>query len=108
MSQMLRHRRNQPPGYTAAALKEIQSKADEFIALFVDAVESRGGARWWNTNFAENAHISACKTTAAAAAPRSARQRCQRNNLRSNFLAKRPYAIVELGCLQTRAGGAPG
>lgn len=39
--------------------------------------------------------------TAAAAAPRSARQRCQRNNLRSNFLAKRPYAIVELGCLQT-------
>jgi len=33
MSQMLRHRRNQPPGYTAAALKEIQSKADEFVAL---------------------------------------------------------------------------
>jgi hypothetical protein len=33
------------------------------FAHFVDAVESRGGARWWNTNFAENAHISACKTT---------------------------------------------
>jgi hypothetical protein len=33
------------------------------FAHFTDAVESRGGARWWNTNFAENAHISACKTT---------------------------------------------
>lgn len=33
------------------------------FAHFRDMVESRGGSRWWNTNFAENAHISACKTT---------------------------------------------
>jgi len=26
-------------------------------------IESRGGSRWWNTNFAENAHVAACKTT---------------------------------------------
>ena len=31
--QMLRHRRNQPPGYTASALKEIQAKADELVGL---------------------------------------------------------------------------
>ena len=33
------------------------------FAHFRDMVESRGGSRWWNTNFAENAHIDACKTT---------------------------------------------
>ena len=30
---MLRHRRNQPPGYTIQDLDAIDSKADEFIAL---------------------------------------------------------------------------
>jgi len=125
---MLRHRRNQPPGYTKAALDEIDDKQAEFVALlkahwmtdqksgwmtdkvlarpaappppcragrsrrhasrasifnlrahrmrppwlrrlqvhttfahFRDMVESRGGSRWWNTNFAENAHIIAVK-----------------------------------------------
>ena len=31
------------------------------FAHFRDMVESRGGSRWWNTNFAENAHIIAVK-----------------------------------------------
>ena len=31
------------------------------FAHFRDMVESRGGTRWWNTNFAENAHIIAVK-----------------------------------------------
>jgi hypothetical protein len=30
---MLRHRRNQPPGYTESALKAIADKAAEFISL---------------------------------------------------------------------------
>ena len=34
-----------------------------FAAHFRDMVESRGGSRWWNTNFGENAHIAAAKTT---------------------------------------------
>lgn len=38
--------------------------------------------------------------TAAAAAPRSARQRCQRNGLQRNYLAKRAAAVVELDCLR--------
>jgi CO/xanthine dehydrogenase Mo-binding subunit len=33
------------------------------FAHFRDMVESRGGSRWLNTNFAENAHVGACKTT---------------------------------------------
>jgi len=33
------------------------------FAHFRDMVESRGGSRWWNTNFAENAHVGTCKTT---------------------------------------------
>lgn len=33
------------------------------FAHVADMVTSRGGSRWWNTNFAENAHIAACKTT---------------------------------------------
>ena len=31
--QMLRHRRNAPPGYTTAVLDEIDAKAEEFISL---------------------------------------------------------------------------
>ncbi|OBQ33198.1 MAG: hypothetical protein AN484_27360, partial [Aphanizomenon flos-aquae WA102] len=30
---MLRHRRNQPPGYTARDLNDIDAKAAEFVAL---------------------------------------------------------------------------
>ena len=32
------------------------------FAHFRDVVESRGGSRWLNTNFAENAHVGTCKT----------------------------------------------
>jgi hypothetical protein len=32
-SQMLRHRRNQPPGYTDAVLDDVDAKAAEFVAL---------------------------------------------------------------------------
>ena len=32
------------------------------FAHFMDMITSRGGSRWWNTNFAENAHIGAVKT----------------------------------------------
>lgn len=31
------------------------------FAHFRDMVESRGGSRWWNTNFAEHAHVKTCK-----------------------------------------------
>ena len=43
---------------TCAAAAQVHS----MFAHFRDAVETRGGSRWWNTNFAENAHINACKT----------------------------------------------
>lgn len=44
------------------------------FAHFRDTVLSRGGSRWWNTNFAENAHIGACKTTRGAAGLATAAQ----------------------------------
>jgi hypothetical protein len=39
----------------------LRLQVHTMFAHFRDMVESRGGSRWWNTNFAENAHIIAVK-----------------------------------------------
>lgn len=66
------------------------------FAHFLDMVESRGGSRWLNTNFAENAHVGTCKTTYRAGNMQidSIQQSCASNFERRRVMHKH---ATELG-----------
>jgi hypothetical protein len=77
----------------------MRAQVHTMFAHFRDSVLSRGGSRWWNTNFAENAHIGACKTTYNAGNKQVATIQPQ---MAANFERRRVMhkAALELGVQQ--------